>query len=177
MSTPVDTDQPLLNFSNCHIGILAQLDRLNQLPALLAPAELARKTAQQALEFFPKAVYQHHAEEEQELFPAVRASAHAGAERLQVESMIDRLKAQHRELERLWEDLEPELRKVAKGQSTNLDSQKLFRLVDTYQAHARYEESDFLPLSHTILKRNDHHMAALGLSLHLRHAPYIPSHI
>ena len=40
-----------------------------------------------------------------------------------------------------------------------------------YQAHAAFEEATFLPLSQTILGRNDHHMAALGLSLHMRHTP------
>lgn len=177
MSSDIDTDQPLMNFSNCHVGIVSQLDRLGQLPALLAPAELARKTAEGALAFFPKAMYAHHAEEEQELFPAVRASAHPGEERLRVERLIERLTAQHRELERLWESVEPELRKVAKGQSTQLDVVRLNDLVDLYQAHAQFEEADFLPLSHTILGRNSNHMAALGLSLHMRHAPYVRAHI
>ena len=175
MST--DGDQPLMNFSNCHVGIVAQLDRLGQLPALLAPAELARKTAESALAFFPKAVYAHHAEEEQELFPAVRASAHVGEERVHVESLIDRLTFQHRELERLWEQVEPELRHVAKGQSTRLDVALLTSLVDLYQEHARFEEDEFLPLAQTILGRNSNHMAALGMSLHMRHAPYVRAHI
>lgn len=177
MSDVIDTDQPLMNFSNCHVGIVSQLDRLSQLPALLAPAELARQTAEGALAFFPKAVYAHHAEEEQELFPAVRAIAQPGSERLQVEGMVERLVSQHRELERLWESIEPALRKVSKGQSTQLDVSRLNDLVTLYQAHARYEEDEFLPLSETILGRNSHHMAALGLSLHMRHAPYFRAHI
>lgn len=177
MSSPIDTDQPLMNFSLCHVGIVSQLDRLGQLPALLAPAELARQIATGALAFFPKAMYAHHAEEEQELFPAVRASAHPGEERLRVEGLIERLTAQHRELEALWACAEPELRKVAKGQSTRLDAVRLERLVELYQAHARFEEEAFLPLSQAILGRNSHHMAALGMSLHLRHAPEVRSHI
>lgn len=175
MTTP--TDQPLMSFANCHVGIVSQLDRLGHLPALLAPAELARQTAESALAFFPKAVYAHHAEEEQELFPAVRASAQPGPERVHVESMVDRLTFQHRELERMWEKVEPELRKVAKGQSTSLDVTVLNELVEAYQAHARFEEEEFLPLSQTILGRNSNHMAALGMSLHMRHAPYVRAHI
>ena len=34
--------------------------------------------------------------------------------------------------------------------------------------HARYEEAQFLPLSKTILGRNGDHMAALGVSMHMR---------
>jgi hypothetical protein len=170
-------DQPLTNFSNCHVGIVAQLDRLGQLPALLAPAELARKTAESALGFFPKAVFTHHAEEEQELFPAVRASAHVGEERVHVESLIDRLTFQHRELERMWQEIEPELHKVAKGQSTSLNVVLLNELVRAYIDHARFEEEEFLPLSHNILGRDHNHMAALGWSLHMRHTPYVSAHI
>ena len=39
-----DTDAPISHFTHCHVGILAQLSRLNELPALLGPAALARKT-------------------------------------------------------------------------------------------------------------------------------------
>ena len=40
----------------------------------------------------------------------------------------------------------------------------------SYRNHARYEEEVFLPLSQAILGRNSNHLAALGMSLHLRHA-------
>ena len=49
------------------------------------------------------------------------------------------------------------------------------RLVTRYRAHALYEEKEFLPLSQTILGRNANHMAALGLSLHMRHTPFTVS--
>jgi hypothetical protein len=44
-------------------------------------------------------------------------------------------------------------------------------LVTQYRAHAQFEEQSFLPLSQAILGRNSHHLAALGLSLHMRHTP------
>jgi len=176
MST-LDTDAPISHFSHCHVGILAQLSRLNELPALLAPAALARKTAEQSIAFFGKGMYVHHQEEEKELFPAVRSSAQAGAERLRVEGLIDELTAGHRELEALWESIAPGLQKVAKGQDTKLDEAALSRLVQHYRAHALLEENEFLPLAETILGRNGNHMAALGLSLHMRHVPHFAAHI
>ena len=175
--TQINTDQPWVNFSNCHVGIVSQLDRLGELPALLAPADLARKTAQRALAFFPKAVYEHHAEEEKELFPAVLASAKTGVERMRVEALVNNLIAQHRRLEHLWESLVSDLKKVANGQDHQLNTVALTDLVTTYQAHATMEEEEFLPLSEEILGRNSNHMAALGLSLHLRHRPYVSAHI
>ena len=176
MSTP-DTDAPIGHFSHCHVGILAQLSRMNELPALLAPAALARKTAEQSIAFFGKGMYVHHQEEEQELFPAVRSSAQAGPERLRVEGLIEQLTAGHRALEALWESLAPALHKVAKGQDTALDETALTGLVQHYRLHAQLEETEFLPLAETILGRNSNHMAALGLSLHMRHVPHFAAHI
>lgn len=176
MST-IDTEAPIGHFSHCHVGILSQLSRMNELPALMAPAALARKTAEQSIAFFSKAMYVHHQEEEQELFPAVRSSAHAGPERLRVDSLIVQLTSGHRELEALWESLSPGLHKVAKGQDTTLDESALTRLVQQYRQHALLEENEFLPLAETILGRNSNHMAALGVSLHMRHVPHFAGHI
>ena len=39
-----------------------------------------------------------------------------------------------------------------------------------YKGHARFEEQSFLPLSKTILGRNGDHLAALGVSMHMRRA-------
>ena len=50
-------------------------------------------------------------------------------------------------------------------------------MVQRYQAHAQLEEQAFLPLAQTILGRNDNHMAALGLTLHMRHVPHFAAHI
>lgn len=169
--------QPIRSFKNSHTGIINQLDRMAELPALLAPAELAKRTADSALKFFRKAVYAHHADEEKVLFPSVLESAKAGEERRNVQTCIKALTAQHRNLEALWEKLEPELKKVAKGSSHSLDEAMLTKLVDLYREHAEYEETVFLPMSQDILSRNNNHMDAMGMSLHLHHTPMPISHI
>jgi hemerythrin-like domain-containing protein len=163
-------DRPLDNFSQCHAGIVQHLNALGELPALLEPAARARQIAADTLAFFRKAVYEHHAEEERELFPAVLASAAKGEERDRVKVMVDQLTAEHRRVEAAWEALEPGLKDVAKGHDTRLDTQALQRLVQQYLGHAGFEEREFLPLSAQILGRNGNHMAALGMSLHMRHA-------
>ena len=78
--------------------------------------------------------------------------------------------AEHRRAEALWSRIKPALKQIAKGHEADLDQASVAQLVDNYQAHATYEEGTFLPLSQTILGRNASHMAALGLSLHMRHA-------
>ncbi len=162
---------PLDNFSSCHVGILNQLDALGVLPSLLAPAARAREIAAKTLAFFREAVFAHHTEEEKDLFPEVISSAKEGEERERVTSMTARLTREHRDLEARWKALEPALRQVAKGHDAEVPTAEVQLLVDQYRAHAAYEEAEFLPLSQTILGRNSNHMAALGLRLHIRHAP------
>ena len=174
---PVDADAPLNNFSNCHAGIVKRLAALDELPALLEPAARARQIAEESLEFFREAIFEHHLEEERELFPAVMASAQPGVELERVKAMAKRLTDEHRAIEALWKQLEKGLKPVAKGQSTRLDVSELHRLVAEYKAHATFEETEFLPLSEEILGRNSNHMAALGMSLHMRHVPPVNAYI
>jgi hemerythrin-like domain-containing protein len=161
--------KPLTNFSNCHESIVSHLQTFRELPGLLEPAARARKIAEDTLQFFRDAVFNHHAEEEKQLFPAVLANAAKGTEHDKVQEMIDALTAEHRDIEALWASLEPQLMKVAKGRPAEVDAAVTEHLVRQYTAHAKLEEDEFLPLSEAILGRNSTQMAALGLSLHMRH--------
>jgi hypothetical protein len=163
-------DAPIAAFSKCHEGILTRLGSLASLPGLLESAARARMVAAQTVQFFRDVVYEHHAEEERELFAAVLASARAGAEREQVRGIVGRLTREHREVEAAFVCLKPALEAAAKGHDSTLDAAAVAALVARYEAHARYEEEAFLPLSRQVLGRNSDHMAALGLSLHLRHS-------
>lgn len=176
-STPPADTAPLDGFADCHAGILLRLHSLDQLPALLAPAARARQIAADALALFREVIFKHHLDEEQELFAAVLASAQPGPERMQVQALIERLTREHRNLEGQWKPLESDLKHVARGQGANLDAEAVRALVAAYASHASFEEQEFLPLCETILGRNGNHMAALGLSLHLRHLPPIAAHI
>ena len=169
--TPHASTEPIQDFSHCHAGILAKLDMLGELPALLEPAARAREIAEKAVEFFREAIFEHHLDEERELFPAVLASAAKGAEHDHVQALARRLTDEHRTLEATWKRLESGLKKVAKGHAADIDVGDVKQLVTQYRAHAEFEEKEFLPLSQTILGRNSNHMAALGLSLHMRHTP------
>lgn len=129
-ATPAaSADQPLDEFAHCHEGILHKLDELGRLPALLAPAAEARRIAAEALTFFESAVLQHHAEEERELFPAVLASATQGDERDLVQALVERLVKEHREVERTWQHLKPQIKAVAQGQDVKFDAAALTALV------------------------------------------------
>lgn len=172
-----DLSVPLTGFSQCHFGIASQLQAFIELPALLAAAVQARNIATHTLSLFKYAVASHHADEETELFPAVLRSAAKGEEADKVKALVKRLVADHRKIESLWKDLEPAVKAIAKNQPVELDLELAEALVQAYLQHARLEEEEFLPLAETILGRNGNHMAALGLSLHLKHAPMVVGHV
>ncbi len=170
-------DAPIANFSQCHAGIIGQLGALGELPALMEPARRARQVAADMLTFFDAVILEHHGEEERELFPAVALSAGRGEEQARVKAMVERLTSEHRQIEARWAHIKPQLKRIARYQDTELDSLAVQQLVKDYQAHAHYEETEFLPLSQTILGRDANHMAALGLSLHMRHTQSVPGYI
>jgi iron-sulfur cluster repair protein YtfE (RIC family) len=168
---PATPPSPLNAFSDCHEGILSQLDGLAELPALVAAADRARCIADKTLALFDNGVLEHHGDEERELFPAVERSAAPGAEGDWVSAMAQRLVSEHRTVEALWKRVRPGIKLAAAGKPVDLDTDAIAELVAAYTAHARFEEENFLPLAHEILGRNGNHMAALGLSLHMRHTP------
>ncbi|MFM2120503.1 MAG: hypothetical protein RL722_1971 [Pseudomonadota bacterium] len=165
--------QPLESFSQCHSGIVGRLERLEGLVELLDPAARARQIAADALAFFRQAVFEHHADEERELFPAVQAAAEAGAEAAQVRDVVNQLVHEHREIEALWARLEPALEALAQGRPARAPEHEIAAsiavLVRDYRGHAHFEEVYFLPLAKSILGRQSGDLAALGLALHTRH--------
>jgi hemerythrin superfamily protein len=164
-----DASAPLAGFANCHEGIVAHLNTLGELPALLAPVARAHQIAHDTEVFFQDVVFDHHADEEKNLFPAVLARATPGRERQEVQHLVDQLTAEHRSIEAQWARLQPGIAKLAKGQSAQIDASEVEDLVRRYIAHARFEEAEFLPRSETILGRDSAEMAQLGLALHMRH--------
>jgi hypothetical protein len=163
---------PIRQFSGSHDGILRGLQARSELPALAAAMEQARIKAAATLELFDKVVIGHHADEEQELFVSVQRSCRDAREAAQVQTMVDRLKAEHRAVEAMWKKVRPAVAHTAAGKVQGpAYTEDVAKLVRLYGEHARFEEETFLPLADQILSRNENHMAALDIALHLRHAP------
>lgn len=163
-------DDPIQDFSSCHEGIVKALRDLSALSHQKDPAQKPREDARRILTFFHDVVTAHHHEEEAELFPAVLADAAVGEERDTVQAVTNRLINEHRRVEARFAEIATTLSSIASGSETRLDESMVDAFVNDYLAHAQFEEEVFLPLSRTILGRNSDHMAALGLSLHMRHA-------
>lgn len=170
-------ETPLTGFTDCHAGILSRLDAFKDLAALIAAADRARAVANDTVALFEHAVMAHHGDEESELFPAVLRWAREGEEHDRVKAMVQRLTLEHRSIEKLWKRHRSEVEAAARGKPSSLQKESADELVQAYRQHAVYEEEVFLPLARNILERDSAHMAALGLSLHMRHAPIIPGYI
>lgn len=177
IDTGVDTRAPLKTLYHSHDEILAGLGELAALPRQASQAQLARRAAAAVLALFEDHVMQHHADEEQDLFPAVLASAAPGEEREQVQELVTRLVDEHRVLEARWHALAPAVRKVRKGRAVEFDPEQVTQLVQAYTRHAHLEEEQFLPLAQTILQRNTNHLAAVGVGLHMRRLPDLTAYI
>jgi hemerythrin-like domain-containing protein len=166
-------DEAIASFSRSHVHIVDQMERLRVLPMQLAQRGLddgVRAAAAGIYRFFNDAVLEHHDEEERDLFPALRHSAAAGDEAGLVDSLVARLEREHRELEALWDRVEPALRRLGRGKSATLDEQAIEELTSRYVDHARFEETAVLPLAERMLKSGDR--AALALGLAMRRNPY-----
>lgn len=172
-ATPAVLHEPVERFRGSHSDIVAGLHELRRLPALAQALKDARATAENTLALFEHCVVPHHVDEEQELFVAAVRSAADAAEKARVEDLVARLVKQHRQIEVLWADMRPTVVAIAAGKMLPAADfpGAVAKLVDTYLEHSRLEELVFLPLADEILARNPNHMAALDLSLHIRHVP------
>ena len=147
----VNLEVALAGLSHCHGGIISQLQAFAELPAAAAQS---RKVAANTLALFQFAVYGHHADEENELFPAVLRSAAKGKEAQHIQSMVQSLTAEHREIESRWKKLEPLVKAAA--EPSDLDPKAMQDLAQRYMAHALFEEQQFLPIAEVILSRQGH---------------------
>ena len=170
-------EAPLAGFSQCHQGILGRLEAFSNLPALIAAADRARAVAANSVALFEHTVLAHHGDEEAELFPAVLRWASEGEEHARIKAMVQRLTTEHRTIEKLWKQHRSEVEAAARGKPSTLKKETATRLVQAYREHALFEEQVFLPLACKILQRDSNHMAALGISLHMRHAPRIQGYV
>ncbi len=168
MST--ELNNPVDDFSQCHVGIIENFERLR----ILGNTEISdpvqpeiKESAKKLVTFYKEVVLNHHHEEEQELFNMVLDCAKPGTEMASAKSMVDRLTHEHRNLEKQWKNIEADVKKLAKGKFSRLSKEATVSMAENYLAHANYEEQAFLPLSAEILK--DAGLESLGISLHIRH--------
>lgn len=161
-------DEPIEMLHACHDRIEHQCATLERLvPHLKVHGcdEAAREAAKAVLRYFTLAGPNHHADEERDLFPRLLAAAtgeHAQRAALLVASMV----ADHREMERLWAELEPVLATLARGAIDRLDAVLVGAFCTIYRNHIAIEETDVIALAEHLLTPSA--LAEVGRAMSIR---------
>jgi len=159
---------PLEMLSACHGRVESQCQTLQRLVPHLAangPDQAAREAAQSVMRYFDTSAKHHHADEEQDLFPALLRSA-PEAQLAPLRELIAVLLGQHRELEQSWGELRLKLEQVSLGTVRTLKSEEVARLVELYRLHIAREESELLPLAARLL--GEAQLEVIGRAMRLR---------
>ena len=146
-------EAPLEMLSACHGRVESQCQTLLRLvPHLAANGsdQAAREAAQNVMRYFDTSARHHHADEEEDLFPALLQSAPA-PDLARLRELIAALQAQHRELEQAWSALRRKLEAVSRGTLRELDADEVGHLADLYRSHIAREEAELLPLAARVL--------------------------
>ncbi len=146
-------DAPLAMLAECHRRVERQCATLARLgPHLSAHGSdaAAAQAAVAVMRYFDLAAPNHHADEEDDLFPALIESM-AGSDAVCLREMIAGLEADHRELERRWAVLRGTLQAVAAGERATLSSDDVQAFADLYARHIAREEGELLPMAERLI--------------------------
>lgn len=134
---PAGFDDPFAILEACHERIGRMLRILDRLPAHVAAHGVdaeAREAIGRVLRYFDEAGPDHHADEEADLFPAVRAAGDPA-----LVACVDALQAEHRAMEAAWARLRAHLRGLP-GHGGPVDAALAGAFVALYRAHVEREE-------------------------------------
>ena len=164
----VGTEAPLEMLSACHGRIETQCATLRRLvPHLLVHGvdEEARAAATRIIRYFDTSALHHHADEEDDLFPALIESM-AGSDAICLRDMIDGLTADHRALAACWRHLRGILERIAAGERVPLLFDDVEALAVRYERHIEREEKELLPMAARLLSDDD--LARIGRAMRAR---------
>lgn len=161
-------DAPLEMLAACHQRIRRQCDTLRRLLPHVqrhGTDTQAREAAQAVMRYFDRAAVNHHADEEQDLFPAL-VEAMAGSDAVCLRELVNTLTRQHRELAVRWQALREALLGVATGDGAALAPQLVEDFVCAYTQHLQREENELLPMAARLI--DDAKLQQIGRAMRLR---------
>jgi hemerythrin-like domain-containing protein len=164
MTDPAD---PLDALQACHGGIDERLQALERLAHRAKPGAAEAAAAQAVLDYFEAPGALHHRDEEDDLFPLLRARA-AALGRIEVAAAIDEIEREHATLDAQWRRLREALRSIAAGQAAGLDAGEVGRFAWLYRRHMDREAQLVLPFARQGLSAADR--AAFGVRMAERRA-------
>lgn len=159
---------PLEMLAACHGRVQAQCATLQRLLPHLATHgadQAAREAATAVMRYFDTAARDHHADEEQDLFPAL-IEAMAGSDAVCLHDLTRALAAEHRQLEALWRGLRKALTQLVAGDRAALTPALVQDFVALYTGHIAREEAELLPMAARLL--DDAALDRVGLAMRQR---------
>ncbi len=133
-------DDPIEMLYACHGKVKNFCQQLQRLPDYLAEHgcnTAAQQAIAQITTYFNRAAPLHHADEEQNFFPAL-AQYHPAAQ-----ATIDALEQQHIELHQHWDTLHAQLQDTLNGTRIAPDAHIIQQFTDGYAQHIPQEEQLF----------------------------------
>lgn len=165
---PAGFDDPLEMLFGCHRRIEKQLETLKRLRAHLDAKGIdaeASAAAEAVLRYFRKAAVDHHADEEQDVFPLIEQRIEDADEAARFRELRARLESEHRKLEEAWARVRKPLEGIAEGLMRPLAEVEVGAFADAYNAHIAAEEATLKELFRWLDARD---IEALGRSMAAR---------
>lgn len=150
-------ETPLEMLEACHERLQAQLATLARLAAWLpehGPDKQAQQAAANVMRYFDIAAVKHHQDEEDDLFPVLRARAD-DARRAELGTLIDWILADHQRLFAGWARMRARLERIAAGENADLSPADVEEFADAYRRHIQREEGELLPIARALLSEED----------------------
>lgn len=155
-------DDPLGVLRACHQRMLSQCAVLEKLPAHLAGKGVddeARNAIDRILKYFSTSAVHHHQDEEQDLFPLLD-------DRPELAGVVQRLRKDHEQLERLWQQLLPELDEPASLADNPGFPDQVQDFCAACRAHIQCEENELLDVAQQMLSHDQ--LRDIGRSMQRR---------
>jgi hemerythrin-like domain-containing protein len=146
-------DQPIAVLKHCHDRIRKQIRTMQNLVIHLpkyGPNLDAKQGANAVLRYFEKAAPQHHADEEEDLFPMLQAAVENADAELLAE-LLPQIMREHEQMALAWQVLEQQLKSIAAGESALLSDENVRQFAELYAAHMEKEETQIAPMAKRVL--------------------------
>jgi hemerythrin-like domain-containing protein len=150
-------DAPLEMLAACHERIEAQLKTLERLAEHVAARgsdTVAQSAAKTVLRYFDTSGVYHHQDEDEDLFPLLRARA-AALGRIEVAAAIDELEREHATMDAQWRRLREKLAAIAAIREAPLDAEEVTRFAWLYRRHMERESLLVFPFANEVVRQEE----------------------
>jgi len=158
-----DFSDPIALLLACHQRMREHCELLQRCAQRLSDSGLdddTKQAAAQVVRYFSTAALYHHRDEEHDLFPLLIRSS------MKMADVINQLKQQHAEIQTVWQQLEPLLKRPGSIEKPQAFTELSDRFSNLYQKHLAFEEQEFLNIAIHMLSQEQ--LKRIGQSMKKR---------